>query len=344
MKLVWHRLTHWEYWPAWAIYMPVGFYWIWLSAKARTPFFFNAANPGIKNGGFMAESKMDIYRIMPTEVTPKTIVVHEGTDVKSAYQRARNSGIGFPMIAKPDIGLRGSAVKRLESLQDLEDYANRAKFDFLLQELIPYRNEVGIFYVRMPGERRGRITGIVAKEFLRVTGDGRSTVAQLLMKDPRHEMQLAAVARQAPQILPVVPGKGEGFDVVPYGNHARGAKFTDASHQSSDRLVVLIDGICQKIPGFYFGRLDIMYDNWQDLENGLAFKLVEVNGSSSEPTHIYDPGHSIFFAWRELVRHFGLMHQIAEANARAGHDYLSCWEGLQAYREHRAQSRKITAF
>jgi hypothetical protein len=48
--------------------------------------------------------------------------------------------------------------------------------------LIPYANEIGVFYVRYPNEKQGRITGIVAKEFLIVTGDGVSTIAQLLKK------------------------------------------------------------------------------------------------------------------------------------------------------------------
>jgi hypothetical protein len=38
--------------------------------------------------------------------------------------------------------------------------------------LIPFKNEVGIFYVRYPNEEKGKITGIVSKEFLIVTGNG----------------------------------------------------------------------------------------------------------------------------------------------------------------------------
>jgi hypothetical protein len=52
-----------------------------------------------------------------------------------------------------------------------------------------------------------------------------------------------------------------------------------------------------QIPEFYYGRLDIMFTSWEDLAQGLNFSIVEVNGAGSEPTHIYDPKHSIFFAW-----------------------------------------------
>jgi hypothetical protein len=52
---------------------------------------------------------------------------------------------------KPDIC--GSAVKK-NTVQELEQYAIRANFDFLVQDLIPFQNEVGIFYVRYPNEKK----------------------------------------------------------------------------------------------------------------------------------------------------------------------------------------------
>jgi hypothetical protein len=57
----------------------------------------------------------------------------------------------------------GLAVKKINTVQELEQYAIRANFDFLVQDLIPFQNEVGIFYVRYPNEKK--ITGIVSKEF-----------------------------------------------------------------------------------------------------------------------------------------------------------------------------------
>jgi hypothetical protein len=36
--------------------------------------------------------------------------------------------------------------------------------------------------------------------------------------------------------------------------------------------------------GFYFGRLDIMYQSIADLEQGKDFAIVELNGAASEPT------------------------------------------------------------
>jgi hypothetical protein len=46
------------------------------------------------------------------------------------------------------------------------------------------------------------------------------------------------------------------------------------------------------------------------------FFVVELNGAASEPTHIYDPKHSLFFAWKELARHITYMYEISVANNR----------------------------
>jgi hypothetical protein len=53
---------------------------------------------------------------------------------------------------------------------------------------------------------------------------------------------------------------------MPYGNHARGAKFTDASHKVTQKLDT-INEMCLQIPGFFFGRMDVMYNSFE-LENG----------------------------------------------------------------------------
>ncbi|MAL89541.1 MAG: D-alanine--D-alanine ligase, partial [Brevundimonas sp.] len=34
LKLKWHKLTHWEYWPLWAIYYPLFPVWLYYSIKA----------------------------------------------------------------------------------------------------------------------------------------------------------------------------------------------------------------------------------------------------------------------------------------------------------------------
>jgi len=292
----------------------------------------------------MAESKKEIYDIIPQQYYPKTDLIHENIDFEKVKDVLEKSQIQFPFIAKPDIGLRGSAVKKIHSIAELQSYHAKANFDYLVQDLIPYENEVGIFYVRFPNEEKGRITGIVAKEYLIVEGNGTATVLDLIKANPRFELQLNALQREYGSELNEVLKVGEKRNLVPYGNHARGAKFIDASAKISQQLTDVFNEICLQIPEFYFGRLDVMYHNWDEFEQGKNFSIVEINGAASEPTHIYDPKHSLFFAWKELARHITYMYQISVANHKRGFPYLNHKDGMKEYRLHLEQSSKIVNF
>ncbi len=287
---------------------------------------------------------MEIYNIIPHQYYPKTELVEGQISFENAISIIENSQIKFPFIAKPDIGLRGSAVKKINTIDELLSYHSKANFNYLIQDLIPFNNEVGIFYVRFPSEKKGKITGIVAKEFLIVEGNGTSTIEELIKQNPRFEFQLETLKKEYGKKMKEVLPKGEKLNLVPFGNHARGAKFIDASNLISDKLTNLIDKICQEIPEFYFGRMDVMFQSWEDLENGKNFSIVELNGAGSEPTHIYDPKHSIFFAWKELARHITYMFKISLENKKRGFLFLNRKDGMKEYRLHLEQSNKIVNF
>lgn len=344
MKLFFHKLTHWEYWPFEIVYIPVYFFWAYLAIRAKSIFFFNACNPTIKNGGFMNESKKEIYNLIPPQYYPKTTLISKKTFFKDVCAFIENGDFSFPFIAKPDIGLRGSAVKKIENFAMLKEYVEKADFDYLLQELIPYENEIGVFYVRFPGEKEGKITGIVAKEFLIIEGNGVQTLEELIMENPRYAFQLKTLQKEYGSKLQEIPELGSKTNLVPYGNHARGAKFIDKTSWATPKLNALLNEICLQIDGFYFGRIDLMYQSIEKLEDGINFSIVELNGAGSEPTHIYDPSHSLFFAWKELFRHIKYMYQISVINHQNGFPYLSRKEGMKEYRLHLAQSQKIVNF
>ncbi len=141
------------------------------------------------------------------------------------------------------------------------------------------------------------------------------------------------------QVLPA----GEKLIVSPYGNHARGSLFLDHSHLIDAGLEAMIDGICKQIPEFYFGRLDIRYNTLEELKQGRNFAIIEVNGAGAEPTHIYDPKHSLFFAWKEIVRHWFILGRISRMNHQRGHPYLTWKEGVQMFREDKEWSAKLAA-
>jgi hypothetical protein len=340
-KPFWIKLFHWEYWNFHVIYTPIYPIFIFLCLRARSFFFYAAANPSIKNGGFLGESKKEIYAMVPPELQPATIFFPGASDPNTVLEKMLGAGFDFPMIAKPDIGARGNGVKKLVNAESLMAYASAASFDFHIQEFISYEKELGIFYYRFPNRSEGNISGIVHKEFLKVTGDGMRNVRDLLKINSRGSLQLNSLETTDPGMLDLIIPAGEIFTVSPYGNHARGALFLDESSLVNEALITTMDNICRKIPAFYYGRLDIRYKSRELLEQGDSFSIIEVNGAGSEPTHIYDPSHSVFFAWKEIIRHWVILFKISRLNHALGHPYLSISEGIKMFRKNRKDSELL---
>lgn len=344
LKLKLHKLTHWEYWPFQMVYIPMYFVWLYYSIKAKSLFFFNASNPLMKNGGFLMESKKEIYDLMPPQYYPKTILAHQGILIQHVKENMISAGLQYPLIAKPDIGMRGMAVQKINNEKELQHYVTNSSVDFLIQEFIDLPNEIGVFFVRIPGETTGQVTGIVAKEFLVVKGDGRSTLLELLEENPRFYLQLPVLEKEYANELHKVLQYGEEMNLVPYGNHCRGTKFIDASGWINKKINDVFNHVCLQVPEFYYGRLDLKYNTLEELEEGKNFSIIELNGAGSEPTHIYDPSHSIFYAWKEIARHFRFLYIISKANKNAGASYLNWKQGFDMLKENNLLTHKLKSF
>jgi hypothetical protein len=324
------------------VYGPLYIYWCWLSIKARSFFFFSAANPGIQYAGFVQEKKSDIYKLIPQRYYPQTILCTPGEPTSHLAHELKSKGLSFPLIAKPDMGQKGIQVKLLESEQELELYSRTSQVNFLLQEYIPYEQEVGIFYYRIPGEERGHVSGIVGKEFLTVIGDGKSSMASLVKQNDRFLLQLSALKRTYGKFLDTILAKDVSYVLVPYGNHARGAKFINLNHRITDALTRTIDNVCRQIPGFYYGRMDIKFNSWEELLEEERFSIIELNGAGSEPTHIYDPANSIFYAWKEIHKHWRLLYTISTLNVRRKRLFLmNTTDGIRMIRDHYKHLRRM---
>lgn len=313
MKLWWHKLTHWEYWSVHIVYLPTFFLWIWFVIKFRTLRFYEYANPSIKNGGLYGEGKMDIYKLLPKNLYPKTIFVAKNED-KSFINDLELNQLEFPLIVKPDIGLRGIGVQKVFDKNDLLQYSATIQQDFLIQEVVTFSNEIGLFYYRIPTEKKGKISGITLKKFLIVEGNGEESIEQLLKKNPRFEMQIPKLKNQVNlhEILP----KAQQICLVPFGNHNRGTEFLDGKEFITAKLTETFNNILDGIDGFYYGRLDIRYNTFEELEQGKNFSIIEINGAKSEPTQIYDSKYSFWNGQREIFRHQKIFSNIINTNLK----------------------------
>ena len=342
-KLFIHKLTNWEYWPYQVVYLPVYFQYLFYAVRTQSFFYFNASNPTFKNGGFFLESKKEIYDLIPPAYYPKTILIQSNESLNGIISKIKTENIQLPFIAKPNIGLRGTAVKKINTVDELENYIKKANFEILIQDLIPYENEIGLFYVKLPNQP-GKITGIVAKEFMILTGNGKNTLRELIQQDLRYLFQLETLEEEYKEQLETVLEIGEVINLVPYGNHCRGTKFVDASFEITSKMTESFNEICQQIDGFHYGRMDIMYKSFEDLAQGKHFQIVEINGAISEPTHMYDPKHSLLFGWKELTRHFHYMYLISKHNKKNGAKYLTFKEGIQEFKNHHKHYDTILDF
>ena len=342
-KLFIHKLTNWEYWPYQVVYLPVYFQYLFYAVRTQSFFYFNASNPTFKNGGFFLESKKEIYDLIPPAYYPKTILIQSNEALNGIISKIKIENIRLPFIAKPNIGLRGTAVKKINTVDELENYIQKANFEILIQDLIPYENEIGLFYVKLPNQP-GKITGIVAKEFMILTGNGKNTLRELIQQDLRYLFQLETLEEEYKEQLETVLEIGEVINLVPYGNHCRGTKFVDASFEITPKMTETFNEICQQIDGFHFGRMDIMYKSFDDLAQGKHFQIVEINGAISEPTHMYDPKHSLLYGWKELTRHFHYMYLISKHNKKNGAKYLTFKEGIQEFKNHHKHYDTILDF
>lgn len=334
----WRRLTRWEFWPMWLFYPPVVLSVARLAVQHRSLTLFTAVNPGIPAGGFIGESKWDIYQALGGETCvelPKTarLLASEPADRRIATARAFMSahGLSWPVVLKPDAGQRGFGVAIVRGDEQLEDYLRATGTDTLVQEHIA-GVEYGLFYVRRPSDPRGFLFSITHKKPLDVFGDGRRTLEELILDDDRAVcMAPTHLARHSARGMEV-PAQGERVRLVEIGTHSRGAVFLDGAEVRTPALEAAVDRLSQGFRGgFYFGRYDVRASDTDALRAG-RFKIIELNGATSEAVHIYDPKNTVTYAWRVLREQWRLCYEIAAANAAAGAKVSTIRELMDDYR------------
>ena len=326
------KLKSWEYWPFGIVQFPLFIYYAWLVIRSRSLTFFSASNPGIVMGGMFGESKYDVLKKIPEQYIPKTILVTQPADAESILAQIASSGLQFPLIFKPDIGERGFMVKRMTDASDVAQYIAAIRYNFLVQELVDLPLEFGVFYVRFPNESKGNVTSVVMKEMLSVTGDGVSTLQQLILNKDRAKLQWETLKTIFNGKLQEVVAKDQQIELVSIGNHCLGTKFLNGAHLINDKLSATFDHVSKQIDGFYFGRFDLRCASLQDLYNG-NFKVMELNGCGAEPAHIYHPGFPLRKAMMVLFKHWRNIFVIARQNVERGASYTSLKEARAYYRK-----------
>ena len=201
--------------------------------------------------------------------------------------------------------------------------------------MIPHEGEAGLFYIREPGAAEGRITSITLKHAPYVVGNGRSTLRELILGDERAGRVPHLYLPRLEGRLENVPSQGERVRLVFAGNHCKGSIFEDGAAYNSAAMTEAIDRLARAMPDFHFGRIDVRYESIAALRRGTGFRVIEINGVTSEPTHIWDPETRLIDAWRSQFFHYGAAFRIGRANRARGFKTPNIPFMLQALRKQR---------
>ncbi len=339
-------LSSFEFWPGWLFYTPVVVYWLLLGLRHRSFCLPTAANPSIEAGGLCGESKSAIL----DQVAPEQrawladyIKIATGTsDIKTLLAQVEARGITFPVVVKPDIGCHGDGVRLVVEPGALKGVLDsfESGTSLLLQQYIAFEGEAGVFYVRVPGAEP-QITSLTLKHAPSVVGDGRSTLRELILAEPRTREISHLYFPRLQDRLDTIVALNQPVRLVFTGNHCKGSEFRDGRADITTSLTSRIDRICRAMPNFHFGRIDLRFADTASLRRGEGFRIIEINGVGSEATHIWDPGTSLVEAYRVQFQHYKTAFTIGSLMRQTGYRPTSALALLRLWRR---QTRLMASY
>lgn len=328
LRIALARAARWEFWPGWLFYLPIVIYIFYRGlAHTRPVSAFTAINPGMSRaGGLIGEAKTEtllpLQDALPDRVARFAAIsagppAQRFTAIK-AFQTSLDTP--WPLVLKPDVSERGRGVRLAWSDGAIRDYVQRFHRPMLAQAFAP-GEEFGLFWMRGDG-----LVSLTEKQFPKVHGDGEKTLAELILDDPRGYLVAPLLFQRFGAQLDTIVPAGQSVALADVGSHCRGSTFLNAERLRTPELEQAIAQIAQAMPGFDFGRLDVRASSADALARGEGFKVIEVNGASSEPAHVYHPGTPYLTGLRAFCGAWRRMCELGEANVRDGAAYLRPFE------------------
>jgi hypothetical protein len=304
--------------------------WLWLAARHGSLALPTVANPGITAGGMVGEGKLEYFAGMGPVARAATarhcgVRVDGELTAEGLLTTLRSAALGFPLVAKPDLGLCGHGVRRIDSLAELRQYmgAFPRGETVVLQEYLPQDGEAGIFYARDPASGLGRVIGLALREFPRVTGDGTRSVDALIAADPRARRLAASRWHDCSHDGARIPAVGEVVRLATIGSTRVGGLYLDGRALITPALTAAVDAVARDMPDFHFGRFDVRFESLDQLAAGRGFRIMEVNGAGSEAIEAWDPDTPLLRGFATIFAKQRLLFEIAATRRRAGARPLS---------------------
>ena len=324
----WRRLVGWEFWPMWLVYLPVIPQILWLVLRYRSVSLPFSVNPCMPASGLVYESKIQILKHLEEHGVPiaRFEAIPVGLSPEEKLERLAGFmsqlKLSYPVVLKPDIGQRGQGVLVANDESEARSFFEDQVEDTIAQEYIG-GSEYGVFYQRLASREMGEVTSITDKRTTFVVGDGESTLEELILNHPRTVCMARFFLAQFEDRLEEIPQEGERFMLASIGTHSRGAVFLDGRDLLTPELQAAVDAFSKGVVGFHFGRYDLRVPSAEHLRRGEGIRVIELNGITSEPTHMYDPKHGPIFGWASLMHQWRDIFRIAKENRLAGHEPVS---------------------
>lgn len=314
------------------LYLPLTLYVFFIgSLRTKRLFYFSVANPNLPLGGFANDSKHEILKKVPDKYKPKTEFISINHTFKEAENILLQSGIGFPLIVKPDIGEGGFLVKKIKNHLEFFKYHEEHRMSYLIQEFIDEPMEVSILVHNANGQLN--ISSITERKPLQLKGNGLHSIKDLVKQDKMARYRYSNIMKQSDLDLNLVLEKEELVQPFVVGNWDYGAKYIERKDLINEALIETMSRINSMIGLFNYARYDIKCTNTDDLKSG-RFKILEINGVKGEPIHIYDHSYTFMQAYREIFLHWEYILKISKRNLNLGYKSETVGGGFKHLRTH----------
>lgn len=327
-----YKLTHWETWHTLVKYIPISPFWIWYCIRSGSLWFFSAANPALTFGGLEGETKEEMYSQFPEGTFPKSVFIEPGIPFEQVEEIIRNSGLTFPLIAKPNVSLMGYMLRKITTIEALKKYHTFFNQKYVVQQFIPYLLEVGVFYYRMPNSKTGTVSGLLKKTTPFVTGDGKHNIEELIDMHEGVRFKKGALKHRNEKQLKEIPAHGEVCLIADASNRAQGGAMSSIREEIDDKLLAVMDNISLYKNTLFYGRYDIKCKSIEDLKAGRNFFILEFNGSGSGVQQIFGNGYNLFKALAIILKHWQMLYRISHYNLKRQIGRCGFKEGLRILR------------
>ncbi len=301
----WIKCFNFEYWPILAFYIPLFPYFLIKGLLRGQLFYFTNVNPGIdKYGGLFFDSKNEIDKKIPQVYRPKAILVNPFSSDIEINNFIESLNLKLPLILKPDSGERGKGVVKIESKEILFKHLSGVKSLNLLQEYIALKLEYGVFVYFCPKELSYKISSLTEKKYFTVIGDGKKCISELVLENNRGIVFYDILKENSSLDFNIVPANNEIITIHTHGNHCKGTRFINRTNEITHAMITKFNTLMLEIGELNYGRFDLKVNAFSDLETFENISIIEFNGISAEPIHLYDKSFNYIWALQTFISHW----------------------------------------